>query len=34
MQDFELKPNGSNIYVSKENRQEYVELYIDYIFSK
>ena len=24
---------GSEIYVSKENRDEYIELYIDYIFN-
>jgi len=30
----ELKPNGSNIPVTLENRQEYVTLYIDYIFNK
>lgn len=30
----ELKPNGSDILVSKENKEEYVELYLDYIFNK
>lgn len=30
----ELKPNGKNIYVSQENKHEYVALFIDYIFNK
>ena len=30
----ELKPNGANIYVTKENREEYVKLYIDWLFEK
>ncbi|XP_075163815.1 HECT and RLD domain containing E3 ubiquitin ligase 4 isoform X2 [Haematobia irritans] len=29
-----LKPNGSNINVTKENRQEFVDLYVDFIFNK
>lgn len=31
---FELKPNGSSIPVTLENKEEYVELYIDYILNK
>ncbi|XP_048520980.1 probable E3 ubiquitin-protein ligase HERC4 [Dendroctonus ponderosae] len=30
----ELKPNGSNIPVTQDNKQEYVTLYVDYIFRK
>lgn len=30
----ELKPNGSNISVTKDNRKEYVDLYVDYVFNK
>ncbi|CAG9769467.1 unnamed protein product [Ceutorhynchus assimilis] len=30
----ELKPNGSNIPVTQENKEEYVKLYVDYIFNK
>ena len=33
-EEVELKPNGKNILVSKENSIEYVDLYIDYIFNK
>ncbi|CAH2001547.1 unnamed protein product [Acanthoscelides obtectus] len=29
-----LKPNGANIKVTQENKQEYVDLYVDYIFNK
>ena len=29
----ELKEGGTNIFVSKENRDEYIELYINYIFN-
>mmetsp|Transcript_16157 Transcript_16157/g.15876 ORF Transcript_16157/g.15876 Transcript_16157/m.15876 type:complete len:761 (+) Transcript_16157:22-2304(+) len=29
-----LKENGANIFVSQENKQEYVELLIDFIFNK
>ncbi|XP_059219766.1 probable E3 ubiquitin-protein ligase HERC4 isoform X1 [Stomoxys calcitrans] len=29
-----LKPNGANISVTKENRQEFVDLYVDFIFNK
>ena len=30
----ELKPNGENINVTKENREEYVKLYCDYVLNK
>ncbi|CAF0994212.1 unnamed protein product, partial [Didymodactylos carnosus] len=30
----ELKPNGANIMVNQSNKQEFVDLYIDYIFNK
>ena len=30
----ELKPNGENLAVTKENREEYVKLYCDYILNK
>jgi E3 ubiquitin-protein ligase HERC4 len=30
----ELKPNGENVTVTKENRAEYVKLYCDYILNK
>lgn len=30
----ELKPGGKEIYVTKENRQEFVYLYIEYLFEK
>ncbi|XP_018560806.1 probable E3 ubiquitin-protein ligase HERC4 isoform X2 [Anoplophora glabripennis] len=29
-----LKPNGSNVPVTQENKQEYVNLYINYIFNE
>ncbi|XP_015840693.1 probable E3 ubiquitin-protein ligase HERC4 isoform X2 [Tribolium castaneum] len=29
----ELKPNGSNIPVTQDNKNEYVNLYVDYIFN-
>lgn len=29
-----LKPNGSNISVTLENRQEFVDLYVDFIFNQ
>ncbi|XP_066248449.1 probable E3 ubiquitin-protein ligase HERC4 isoform X1 [Euwallacea similis] len=32
MVTMELKPNGSNIPVTQENKKEYVSLYLDYIF--
>jgi hypothetical protein len=34
MIDIELKEGGSNVYVTKQNKEEYVELYVDYIFTK
>ena len=30
----ELKPGGSNIMVNQKNKQEFIDLYIDYIFNK
>lgn len=30
----ELKPNGRNIPVTKENRSEYVDLYVEYKLTK
>jgi E3 ubiquitin-protein ligase NEDD4 len=30
----ELKPDGANINVTKENRQEFVDLYIEHFFDK
>lgn len=33
MIDYPLKPDGENIDVTEENVHEYVELYINYIFS-
>ncbi|KAG5681672.1 hypothetical protein PVAND_011086 [Polypedilum vanderplanki] len=30
----ELKPNGSKIPVTNDNRKEYIDLYVDYIFNK
>ena len=30
----ELKPDGANIFVTKDNREEFVDLYIDYMFHK
>ena len=30
--DVELKPNGSEIYITEENREEYVDLYVKYTF--
>jgi ubiquitin-protein ligase E3 A len=32
--EVELKPNGANIIVNKDNRREFVELYVDFIFKK
>jgi hypothetical protein len=32
--NYELKPGGAEIMVTEENREEYVELYVEYIFSK
>jgi E3 ubiquitin-protein ligase NEDD4 len=28
----EIKPGGKDIYVTKENRKEFVDLYIDHFF--
>lgn len=33
-QDVELKPNGAEIFVNEDNRQEYVDLYVRYTFVK
>ncbi|CAO3617098.1 unnamed protein product [Cunninghamella echinulata] len=33
VQTFDLKPNGSSILVTKENRQEFVDLYVDFILN-
>jgi E3 ubiquitin-protein ligase HERC4 len=30
----ELKPDGSSIMVNQKNKQEFVDLYVDYIFNK
>ena len=30
----ELKPGGSSIFVTQENKAEYVELYMDWLFDK
>ena len=32
--EYELKPGGHDVMVNEGNREEYVDLYIDYIFSK
>ena len=32
--DFELKPGGTDIFVTEDNREEYVNLYINYMFVK
>ena len=32
--DFELKPNGAEIFVTEQNREEYVKLYVQYTFNK
>ncbi|CDW90384.1 hect e3 ubiquitin [Stylonychia lemnae] len=32
--EFELKPGGSDIMVTVENKEEYVQLYMEYIFKK
>lgn len=31
-QEVELKPNGAEIYVNEQNREEYVKLYVQYMF--
>jgi E3 ubiquitin-protein ligase HERC4 len=33
-QDYELKHGGVDIMVTEQNKEEYVDLYIDYIFNK
>ncbi|KAI9308061.1 hypothetical protein BJ944DRAFT_124404 [Cunninghamella echinulata] len=33
VQSFDLKPNGSSILVTNENRQEFVDLYVDFILN-
>jgi E3 ubiquitin-protein ligase HERC4 len=30
----ELKPGGSSIMVNQKNKQEFVDLYVDYIFNR
>ena len=30
----ELKPGGASIMVNQQNKQEFVDLYVDYIFNK
>jgi E3 ubiquitin-protein ligase HERC4 len=30
----ELKPDGASIFVNQKNKQEFVDLYVDYIFNK
>jgi E3 ubiquitin-protein ligase HERC4 len=30
----ELKPGGSSIMVNQKNKQEFIDLYVDYIFNK
>lgn len=30
----ELKPGGKEIYVTKENREEFIDLYIEFLFEK
>ena len=34
MESTDLVPNGGEIYVTKENREEYVRLYIEFEFEK
>jgi len=34
MRQIELKPGGSSIMVNQKNKQEFIDLYIDYIFNK
>jgi hypothetical protein len=33
-QEIELKPNGKNILVTQDNKEEFVKLYLDYEFNK
>ncbi len=30
----ELKPGGASLYVSQQNKREYVDLYVDWLFEK
>lgn len=32
--EVELKPNGNNIMVTKDNRREFVELFLQFTFKK
>ena len=32
--EVELKPNGNNIMVTKENRREFVDLFLEFTFKK
>ena len=34
VRNVELKPGGASIMVSQSNKQEFVALYIDYVFNK
>jgi E3 ubiquitin-protein ligase HERC4 len=34
IRQIELKPNGASIMVNQKNKQEFVDLYVDYIFNK
>lgn len=34
IQTIQLKPNGENIPVTQENKQEFLDLYIDHVFNK
>jgi len=34
IRQIELKPGGSSIMVNQKNKQEFIDLYIDYIFNK
>jgi len=34
MRQIELKPGGSSIMVNQKNKQEFIDLYVDYIFNK
>ncbi len=33
-EEVELKPNGGEIFVNEQNREEYVRLYVQYMFIK
>jgi hypothetical protein len=32
--EIELMPGGSHTYVTEQNREEYVKLYLEYVFIK